>query len=98
MATPRSRAISLARALADPVGAPHRAAQLESIAIDHMPLDQPERDIEAIRTLDLAAVRRVAERDLRPDRMIVVVRAAPAVVEKPLAIFGAPHDKIETVK
>jgi hypothetical protein len=65
----RARKRVLARALADPIGASARAAQLQRLATDHEPLDQPDRDLEAIRTLDQLLTAERFRRDLTSTRL-----------------------------
>jgi zinc protease len=94
----RARKRLLARAIAAPVGAEARAEQLERIALDHVSLDQPDRDVEAIQVLDLDAVRSLAARDLRPERMIAAVRGPTAAIRSAIAALGIDPAKVETLK
>jgi zinc protease len=94
----RARKRVLARAIAAPVGAAERAEQLERIALDHASLDQPERDVDAIQVLDVEAVRALAARELRPDRMIAAVRGPTAAIRFAMTELGIDPTKAETLK
>ncbi len=85
----------LGRALADPIGAIARASQLERLAADREPLDQPDRDLEAIRTLDLDTLRSLATRELQPDRMIAVLRGPRVVTDRAIRALGIDLAKVE---
>jgi hypothetical protein len=61
-------------------------------------LDQPDRDVEAIQVLDLDAVRSLAARDLRPERMIAAVRGPTAAIRSAIAALGIDPAKVETLK
>ncbi|MFT3696830.1 MAG: insulinase family protein [Kofleriaceae bacterium] len=94
----RARKHVLARALADPVGASNRAAQLEGVVIDHMQLDQPDKDLEALRTLDLETVKNLATRELRQDRMIAVMRGPLEQIHQAMDALGVDRATVKALK
>jgi predicted Zn-dependent peptidase len=85
----RARKRVLARRLAEPLGASARAAELQRAAETGQGIGALDSEIDAIRNLDLDAVRAIAQRDMRPETMIAVVRGEPEAVKATLAAFGA---------
>lgn len=79
----------LARALAEPAGPTARASELERAVLAGRGLAELDQELEAIRTVDLAEVKKIAARDLRIDQMIVAVRGEPDAIKAALAAFGA---------
>jgi predicted Zn-dependent peptidase len=84
-----ARKYVLARALAQPLGASARAAQLQRAVEAGHGVGDLDAETEAIRTLDIKTVRDVAARELKPERMITVVRGTPDAIRAALAAFGA---------
>ncbi|HEY5952076.1 MAG TPA: hypothetical protein VIV40_41550, partial [Kofleriaceae bacterium] len=91
----RARKHVLAAALAAPMGASPRAAALEQIVRDGGDVKQLDQSIEAIRTLEFAAVQQIVARDMKPDRMITAVRGEKHAVEAALGALGIAKEKIE---
>jgi hypothetical protein len=79
----------LATALAESTGASARAHELQRAAIDGKGIGELDRRIEAIRTVSIDDVRRIAARDLQTDHMIVVVRGETEAIKDAMAAFGA---------
>jgi predicted Zn-dependent peptidase len=85
----RARKRVLAHRLAEPLGASARASELQRAATTGQGVGALDTEIDAIRTLDLEAVRAIAQRDMRPENMIAVVRGEPDAVNATLAALGA---------
>jgi predicted Zn-dependent peptidase len=85
----RARKRVLARRLAEPLGASARASELHRAATTDQGLGALDTEIDAVRNVDLDAVRAIAQRDMRPENMIAVVRGDPDAAKAALAAFGA---------
>jgi zinc protease len=91
----RARKKVLARALARPLGASNRAEALERVVIAGGNVQELAQQIDDIRTLDVAALQKVATRYLDPQAMLVVASGRRDAVEAALTALGASKDKIE---
>jgi predicted Zn-dependent peptidase len=67
------------------------AAQYAELRLYGLPLDEPARFVAALERADAAELQRLAQRNLDPDRMAIVVVGDRAVIEKPLRELGLPE-------
>lgn len=66
------------------------AGTFADIGLYRLPMDEPTRFIDAVRSTEPAALRAVAHRYLDPDRLAIVIVGDRAVVEPTLAAIGLP--------
>jgi len=68
---------------------PHQiAAQQAQLELDGLPPDVLTKRIEAIRSVTVADIRRVAEKYLHPDKVIIVSVGNEETFDKPLSTYG----------
>jgi predicted Zn-dependent peptidase len=79
----------LAAALAEFSGPSAHAGELVRAAIEGHGLGELDRTVEEIRTVSIDDVRRIAEHDLHPEGMIVVVRGRSDAIKAAMSAFGA---------
>jgi zinc protease len=84
----RARKRLLVRALARPAGAANRASELERIAVAGEPVDALGRSVEAIQTMTIDEVKRLAEATLGSGRRIVVARGSARAAEAAVRATG----------
>jgi len=90
----RARKRVLGYSLALPADASRRADALTRMVVRGGDIKQLAQEVETIRTLDFAAVQKIAARDMQPERMLSAVRGKKSAVEAALGALGIAKEKI----